>query len=107
MTALTLPKLAGSRQLVVTLLDEIPSDLEFKEVVINAEELVSAAPSFVDELCKQLLVTRNASRLTVNEASERFLFYLQRSAVARGVADRLVIVRVDEACSAPADQSTR
>ena len=91
MTALTLPELAGSRQLVVQLLDHIPVDLDGIEVVVHAEALISAAPSFADELCKEILVTRRADRLTIASASPKLTFYLRRSAEARGVLDHLVI----------------
>ncbi|RIS59125.1 hypothetical protein D2E46_07210 [Mycobacteroides abscessus] len=91
MTALTLPTLAGSRHSVVRLLDHIPTDLNDVEIVVYANDLVSAAPSFADELCKEILVTRCAARLVVESASERLAFYLERSAHARGVADRLVV----------------
>jgi hypothetical protein len=88
---LTLPKLAGGRQLVVKLLDHIPTELSTCEVVVHAEALVSAAPSFADELCKEILVTRCAARLTVKDPSTKLAFYLRRSANARGVSDRLQI----------------
>jgi F420-0:gamma-glutamyl ligase len=93
MTALTLPKLVGSRQLVARLLEHIPTDLGDDEVIVHAETVVSAAPSFVDELYKEILVTRRAALLTVECASERLAFYLERSANARGVRDRLVVDR--------------
>jgi len=88
---LTLPKLAGGRQLVVKLLDHIPTELSTSEVIVHADGLVSAAPSFADELCKEILVTRQAARLTVDQASHKLAFYLRRSANARGVSDRLVL----------------
>jgi len=86
---LTLPKLAGGRQLVVKLLDHIPTDLGNCVVVVHAEELVSAAPSFADELCKEILVTRSAKRLVVKNSSAKLAFYLSRSASARGVSGQL------------------
>ena len=91
MNALTLPRLAGSRGLVVRLLADAPLDLSGAAVVVDAVGLESAAPSFADELCKQLLVERRASHLTVRHASEKFQHYLARSATARGVAERITI----------------
>jgi hypothetical protein len=88
---LTLPKLAGGRRLVLQLLDHIPTDLRSAEVIVHAEDLVTAAPSFADELCKEILVTRCAARLTVEDASEKLAYYLERSANARQVSDRLVL----------------
>lgn len=89
MTALTLPKLAGSRDLVIRLLEDIPDDLGGDQFVVDAESLASAAPSFADQLCKEILETRHASSMTVRDASPRFAQFLHRSATARGLHDRL------------------
>ncbi|AMY53433.1 hypothetical protein A3L23_02089 [Rhodococcoides fascians D188] len=91
MTTVTMPRLAGSRGLVASLLDELPADLTGCSVTIDAEPLASAAPSFADQLCKEILATRNANRLDVLAASPRFEAYLVRSADIRGLADRLFV----------------
>jgi hypothetical protein len=69
----------------------IPTDLRPNEVIVHAEDLVTVAPSFADELCKEILVTRCAMRLTVEGASEKLAYYLERSAKARGASNRLII----------------
>jgi hypothetical protein len=90
-TALTLPRLAGSRELVLRLLAPLPPTLHGTSVEVGAQGLASAAPSFVDELVKEILVNRDAKRLTVRHASERLAHYLKRSAKNRGVGDKLVV----------------
>lgn len=85
--------------MVASLLDHIPTDLDNDQVVVHADGLVSAAPSFADELCKEILVTRRAALLTVDCASPRLAFYLHRSANARGVLDRLVILNGESDCT--------
>ncbi len=91
MSTLTLPKLAGSRDMVLRLLVDIPHDLSQAVLVVDASNLASAAPSFADQLCKEVLQTRSAHRLEVRGASERFRHFLTRSADARGLSDRLLL----------------
>ena len=89
--ALELPRLAGSRDLATRLTADLPAKLGRSRVEVNAESLASVAPSFADELVKQILVNRGARELTVLTASDRFAHYLARSANNRGVRAKLVV----------------
>ncbi len=50
---------------MLRILAGVLTDFHGMSVEVSAQGLASAAPSFVDELIKEILVSRNASRLTV------------------------------------------
>jgi hypothetical protein len=85
------PALVGSRDLAREFLRDLPSDLADAQVVINCANVEASAPSFVDEVVKVVLVERAASHLLFSHAPKRTAEYAQRSAVSRGVDDRLTV----------------
>lgn len=91
MSSLVIPRLAGSRERAVDLTSGLPDDLSGAKVTIDAAGVDAAAQSFADELCKQILETRQAYQLEVHRASPRFAQYLNSSAARRGVGDRLMV----------------
>jgi hypothetical protein len=73
------------------LLSACPDDLRGYVVHVDAAGLFSAAQSFVDELCKETLEVRGASRLVVYSATPLFAKFLNKSAAVREVSERLVV----------------
>lgn len=80
---------SGSRQQAVDLLGGLPVDLRASEVTIDCRDLAVSTSSFWDEVVKAVLVTRGARKLSLLDASTRAEQLARRSAVNRGVADRL------------------
>jgi hypothetical protein len=91
MSNLVMPELNGTREGAVDLTSSLPDDLRNAVVSIDAGAVVAAAQSFADELCKQILEVRHASRLEVHCATPRFAGYLSSSARVRGLSDRLSV----------------
>jgi hypothetical protein len=66
MTSLMLPRLAGGRERAVQLASGLPAtDLSDTNIQLDCR-LLSAPPSFADELVKQLLADRNVKILRVD-----------------------------------------
>ena len=91
MSNIVMPRLAGTRERAVNLTQGLPADLHDAVVSIDASDVVAAAQSFADELCKQILEVRHAARLEVHCATPRFANYLNSSAQVRGLTDRLSV----------------
>ena len=91
MASIVIPRLAGTRERAELLSSDLPDSLEQSAVTIDAQTVASASQSFADELCKQILVKRNAHLLEVHKASPRFARFLNESARLRGVSDRLIV----------------
>ncbi|WP_148050012.1 hypothetical protein [Frigoribacterium sp. PhB107] len=91
MTTISVPRLAGSREHAARIAQSLPDDLRGISVLLEAGAVRSAAQSFADELCKQILVIRQADRLEVHSASATFARYLNSSSNLREVADRISI----------------
>lgn len=84
---LRIPALPGGREFARGLLRDLRSAPD--EILrVDASAVEAAAPSFIDELCKELLVTRSFLRVDLLDASEHFNFVFARSAKVRQVADR-------------------
>lgn len=95
MSSLTIPDLAGSRAKAAQLADQLPLTLDGIVVEVDVANVESASQSFVDELCKQVLVVRHAEKFVVHNASPRFAMHLNTAAQLRGVSERLSVdVRV-------------
>jgi hypothetical protein len=86
-----LPRLVGSRSSAAHLVEQSGDGIKGERVVINARELLSGSPSFADEMVKGLLVQGGASELVLVGAGTDFAGYVQQSAQARSVSDRVVI----------------
>lgn len=77
--SINLPRLIGSRESSVALLESLPSNLANSEIIIDGSQLLSASQGSVDELCKQLCEMRNAESVTFVTVSERFLSHAATS----------------------------
>lgn len=91
MHEIRLPRLVGSRSSVELYIAALPEDLKGDRVVVHARELQSGTPSFADELVKKLLAEREAEELVLVGAGTDFIRYVNESANARDVADRVHI----------------
>ncbi|MDP2711005.1 MAG: DUF4325 domain-containing protein [Solirubrobacteraceae bacterium] len=83
------PEHAGSRDQAKQLTSELREDLSGQTVSVDFTGILVSTPSFVDEIVKQILNLRHASRLEVIGASDRAHHLLIRAANNRGVRDRL------------------
>lgn len=83
------PDHAGSRDQAQTLAAVLPADLQGETVLMDCSELVVGAPSFFDEMIKQVLVVRRADALEITAAPNRARDLLERAAQNRSVRDRL------------------
>lgn len=91
MTMLTAPPLVSGRPRAQEFTAELAHDLSGIDVTIDWRAVQAAAPSFVDELVKAVLVERRARTLHFVEIPERSAAYARRSASRREVEDRLSI----------------
>ena len=69
---------------------QLPEDLSSARVVIDCSDMSAAAPSFVDEIVKEILEDRRAAQLEILDAPDRLQSHFSRSAHLRAVSDRLV-----------------
>lgn len=83
------PDHAGSRDQAKALATGLPADLEGQTVFLDCSELVVGAPSFLDEMVKQILVLRQADVLEVSDAPDRARDLLERAAQNRSVREQL------------------
>lgn len=81
---------AGSREHARELVAALPAQLTGITVALDCAELVAGTPSFLDEIVKEILVTRRADRLEIVGSSRRIATLADRAAVNREVADRLI-----------------
>jgi hypothetical protein len=86
-----LPERAGTRSEVRNLLASLPEDLTDAQVRVDGAVMAATAPSFIDELVKQVLVERNAGTLLIVNLTDRPAGYALASAQRRGVDTRLTI----------------
>jgi len=89
MIRLETPDHAGSRDQAQTLAAPLPADLQDETVLLDCAELIVGAPSFFDEMVKQVLVLRGADALEISGATDRARDLLQRAAQNRSVRERL------------------
>jgi hypothetical protein len=83
------PAHAGARDQATALADLLAPDLSDLDVVLDCSSMLVGTPSFLDEMVKQVLERRNARTMSVIAASARAHELLERSAVNRGLRDRL------------------
>lgn len=86
------PNHAGSRDQAQKLAAALPAELKGQTVLLDCSELVVGAPSFLDEMVKQVLVVRRADALEINGARDRARDLLERAAQNRSVRERLRVV---------------
>jgi hypothetical protein len=89
--ALRLPRLVGTREAAVDLLDaqDVARDLRTADVVVFCDDLATGSASFADELVRQVLVERHGVHLVLVGAPQLFWMRVSESAERRGVADRV------------------
>jgi len=92
MIEINLPRLVGSRLDAQRLVAEQLAAMRDDRVVLNCRNLLSASPSFADEVVKQVLVDGGAAELVILAAGDDFVDYVQRSAGAHGVEGRVVVL---------------
>ena len=100
------PEHAGLRDQAQDLAKPLGSDLSGNEVVLDCDKLLIGAPSFLDEIVKQILLERGADLLIVHGATERVHKLLERAAENRGSRDRLIFRPSHDSVSAT-DQADR
>lgn len=91
MSSLTIPDLVGSRARAADIAAALPANLHGVTVEVDVANVESASQSFVDELCKQVLVIRRADKFVVHNASARFANHMNKAARLREVPERLVV----------------
>ena len=91
MPNLTLPERASSRDEARELTASLPASFANAVVTVDGHSLDWSSSSYVDELVKQILSNRNASKLILDQVSERVALFAKRSAERRGVFDRLTV----------------
>lgn len=89
MHRIALPDHAGSRDQAQELTSGLPKDLGGETIVLDCGSVVVGTPSFLDEIVKQVLVLRNASKLEVLDGPPRSRELLERAAQNRQVSSRL------------------
>ena len=90
-TAIRPPDLVSSRPLARDLMTGAPHNLAGQHLRVEFGDVLAAAPSFVDELIRIVLVERRAARLELCGIQCRPANYARRSARTHNVVDRLVI----------------
>jgi hypothetical protein len=89
MFEIRLPRLVGSRLAAKEMVTNLHDEVRGERVVLNCRDLRSGSPSFADEIVKRVLVEGEAAELVVLGAADDFLAYVNRSAEARSVGDRV------------------
>ena len=85
------PERLGSRDQARAMFGEHRDRLRGASVLLDCSRLQASTSSFVDELILDVLVEAGATRLILRNAPERTTRFARRSALLRGVEDRLVI----------------
>lgn len=83
------PQFAGTREAARALVAPLPATLARTSVVVDLADTKAAAPSFVDELIRLILVDRGGLALELAGASPRAAELAARFARNHGAADRL------------------
>lgn len=78
-----LPKMNGARSSAEVFTKDLPSDLSDCTVVLDGKIMRVTSQGFADELCKQILEIRNASKLILLDVPEILSVYVLRSAKLR------------------------
>ena len=100
MYELRLPRLVGTREAVVDLLDEqhVPRALDAADVVVFCDDLATGSASFADELVRQVLTERHGGHLVLVGAPQSFWARILESARRRDVVGRVTLKSAAEAC---------
>lgn len=87
------PVKSRSRSQAQDLASVLPSPLTDTDVLLDCQGTAITAPSFTDEILKQILIERDAHSLEVINAPNRFAELLLRAAARLGIDDRLRVNR--------------
>jgi hypothetical protein len=90
-TTLSLPQFVSSRPMARDVAAAVPVNLMGEHVIVDFAGVTAAAPSFVDELIREILVVRSAACLELSGIAERTAAYARRSAAAHRVEALLVL----------------
>lgn len=90
---LTLPEYGGSRAQSADFAASLPADLSETTVRVDCSKGFAISQSFSDELCKQVLQTRHASHLILQEPPARMAAHSARSAALRALEGLQIIAR--------------
>ncbi len=88
MAVLVLPYLAAGRDLAAAWV-RLLGPIDGGRVVVNANPMVNASPSFARQLVRSSLVTRNAAEFVVVGGSTEFANEIKLAADELGVSDRV------------------
>jgi hypothetical protein len=86
---IAVPRFAGIRDTARAVVAALPEALGASEVVVDMADTKAVAPSFIDELIRQVLVERGAFALTLHDAPARAIDLAVRFADNHHVGDRL------------------
>ena len=86
---LVVGELVGTRPQATALTAALPEDLTGAVVLVDLRATKAAAPSFVDQLVRELLVERRAARVVLGGANPRIAALATRAAGKHDRADRL------------------
>jgi hypothetical protein len=85
-------ELAGTRPQASALLSQLADDLAASTVHVDLRATKAAAPSFVDQLVRELLVDRGAAQVVLVGATARIAALAQRAAGKHDRSERLEVV---------------
>ncbi len=88
---ITLPRLIGSRESADDLLEPLVRDLQGADLVVDCRELLTASPSFADQLVGSSLDTGGAVNLVLLSPPPSFRSDVERSARKRGLINRVQV----------------
>lgn len=88
---ISLPRLIGSRESADDLLDSVADDLAGADVLVDCRELLTASPSFADQLVGSSLDLGRAAHLVLLSPPPAFRSDVERSARKRGLDGRVQV----------------
>ncbi len=88
---ITLPRLIGSRESADDLLEPLLDDLRGAELLVDCRELLTASPSFADQLVGSSLGEGGAAGLTLLSPPPSFRADIEKAASKRGLASRVTV----------------
>lgn len=92
MLTINLPRLVGSREAANALVADLTGDAAGSDVVVNCRELISASPSFADQLVRRLLVEEKVQALIFDGADHEFQRQIRYAASQRGVTELITFM---------------
>lgn len=87
--SIELPERTSNRAEATALVADAVGDRAVESLWVDASQLVLSAPSFLDQLVKEALVTRRVDHLVVTAATPRARRFLEAAAGRRQVDSRV------------------